>query len=339
MKHTYLPALAISLTVLVALSSNVVAQDAEKNPAEIAVKATVETNEIFIGRQFTVRFDFTYPEGTRIYFPEKPETKPFVLVASKAENKAVLGAGTSEHHELSLLSVRSGDLILMPFEVPVVLPDGQASSVPTPQISIKVASSLGNEETPKLASPGETVPVPVRNDLLIWGLAAILVAGFAALIAIFAYRRYRAWVEAHRPPPPPIPAHELAYRRLREIELMGLIDKRQFKELALMISDVVREFLGGKLDFPGSDSTTWETIVYVKERKPDQSIGRLDVNELDDFLNLCDLIKFAKFEPSPADAVSLLRRGRDVVDRVMAIHTDTEQGAIRTDAMEGTDEI
>lgn len=332
MKRESIAALLIFLTVMAGSPSNVRAEDATDGQGEISVKASVETNEIFIGRQFTVRFDFTYPQGTRIYFPDKPETKPFVLVTSKSEDKAVLGAGTSEHHELSLLSVRSGELVLMPFEVPVVMPDGQASSVPTPQVNLKVLSSLGNEEAPKLAPPGETVPVPVRNDLLIWGLGAALVAGLAALLAIFGYRRYRAWVEAHRPPPPPIPPHELAYRRLREIELMGLIDGRMFKELALMVSDVIREFLGGKLDFPGSDSTTWETIVYVRDRRPDQSIGLLDINELDDFLNLCDLIKFAKFEPSPSDAESLLRRGRAIVDRVMSTHTEAIEA-------EGTDEI
>jgi hypothetical protein len=234
----------------------------------------------------------------------------------------VLGRDTSERHTVSFLAVKAGELVLKPFEVPVVLPDGQAAVVLTPEVRVNVTSTIGNEEAPALAGPGASSPVIVRNDFLIWGLAAADIAILAALIAIFAYRRWRAWVEAHKPPPPPVPAHERAYSRIAEIEMMGLIEKRDFKSLALMISEVIREFMGAKIGFSGTDSTTWETLELVRNRRPEQTIGKLDFLELEDFLSLCDLIKFAKFEPSANDAVSLLRRSRGIVDAVMYMQTE-----------------
>lgn len=339
MKTSFLPLLALVLAMTAGETpASALAEEAD---AGVQVQADAQTDDssdrnrndestvtvtvdpiaepIQIGRPFSVQIRFGYPVGTRIYFPDKPETKPLTLVSVKSEVRTVLGTSTSETHALVLLAIKTGEAVLKPFEVPVVLPDGHAASVMTPELRISVSGLIGNEESPELASPGNAMPVVVRNDLLIWVLVALAAAAVASLTAIIIYRRWRAWVDAHKPPPPPVPPHERARARLAEIEAMGLVEQREFKTLALLVSEVIREFLGALLGFPGTDSTTWETLESVRTTAGDKGVGRMSTMELEDFLALCDLIKFAKFEPSVADAQALIRRSHEMID--MAMHT------------------
>jgi len=271
-----------------------------------------------VGEQFTLTYVFKYAEGARVYFPEKPDTAPLVFVRIHSDRPAVLGTGTTEKHSVTVMAVRTGTTAMKPFDIPIVAADGSTGMVTTPEVPVTVASSIGNENSPEPARFDDPAPLIVRNDLLLWVLGAILVAAIAAGVAILGYRRYRAWVLARTPPPPPEPPEVRAWRRLAEIEAMGLIESFQFKELALRLSEVVREFLGARMGFPGADSTTWETMDFVKAAGPGGNAGRLDSNELDDLLSLCDLIKFAKFQPTASDGAALMRRSRQVVDSVMA---------------------
>lgn len=312
--------LLISLLLVLAIApSPAMAEDAVAGDGDTAA-VTIDVDRpasLKVGEQFALTYRFSYAEGTKMYFPDRPDTAPLVFVKTESNRPAVLGTGTSESHTVTLMAVKAGPAVQKAFDVPVVLPDGGTGMVRTPEVALDVTSTIGNENDPQLVQFADPKPLIVRNDLLLWILGALLVAALAAVAAILGYRRYRAWVLAHTPPPPPEPADVTAYRRLREIEAMGLLESFRFKELALLLSEVVREFLGARIGFPGADSTTWETLDFVRNAPSGRDAGRLDANELEDFLSLCDLIKFAKFEPTVADGAALLRRSREMVDRVM----------------------
>ncbi|MBM4396504.1 MAG: hypothetical protein FJ087_12550 [Deltaproteobacteria bacterium] len=281
---------------------------------DVTFRVDIDPATLVIGKRFRIRFELSYPPGTRAYFPETPVTKPFLLLSHGRDTTAVAGTSAGETHALELLPVRLGTSVIAPIEVPYVDPSGAARVARTPEVRIQVAGTLGNEADPQPAGPGEPVPVRVPNTPLVWALSAIGIALLASAIGALGYRRWRAWKDAHRPPPPPRPAHEVARERLAEIEAMGLVEAGDFSQLALLVSEVVREFLGARLSFAGVDMTTWEVLQAVSGR----DLGRLSAVELEDFLALCDLVKFAKFTPTPAEGAGLLRRAREAVDKVTA---------------------
>lgn len=283
-------------------------------PSDVAVKVDVVAEDVRVGRPFTVRFALSYPAGTRVYFPENPAVAPLVLVKAARETSAVLGAGTGESHALTLLPVRTGAAVVPPVEVPYVTADGQARTVRTPEVRVQVGSVLSDTAAPELAATGAPVAVRVRNTPLLLGLAGLAVAILAAALGILGWRRFVAWRDARRPPPPPRPPRDVALERLAQIEALGLAEAGRYQELAFQVSEVLREFLGGTYGFAGVDLTTWE-VLRALERK---DLGRLARPELEDFLSVCDLIKFAKYAPAPAEAAQLIPRAREAVERVAA---------------------
>jgi hypothetical protein len=290
---------------------------------DVSFRVDIEPASLAVGKRFTVTFAASFPVGTRLYFPETPSTKPFIMVSHASDAPAVTGESRAESHRLTLLPVRVGTAVLAPIEVPYVTASGEARVARTPEVRIQVASTLGDVADPQPAPAGEPVAVRVPDTLLVWGLSSAGVAILAALAGILAYRRFRAWRDARRPPPPPRPAHEIAYERLAAIEAMGLVEAGDFKQLALLVSEVVREFLGARLGFAGVDLTTYEVLRAIEGKE----IGRLTPVELDDYLGLCDLVKFAKLVPTADEGRGLLRRAREAVDRVMAADARPAEGA------------
>lgn len=281
-------------------------------PAEPVIRVDIVPTDVVVGRRVTVTFQVESPPGTRVYFPGSPPTHPFRLLAHDREVPAVAGIGTVEVHRLVLLPVRVGTSVLSPIEVPYVTADGEPRVTNTPEVRIQVGGTLGNEANPEPAPPGEPVPVLVANTLLIWTLAGLGIAVVAALAGAMAYRAWRRWREAHRPPPPPRPPLEVALERLAALDADGLIARQDYQVLALQVSEIMKEFLGKTYDFPGIDLTTYEVMLALRGR----ALGRVTPPELEDFFGFCDLVKFAKWRPTPDEATGLVPRARGLVERV-----------------------
>jgi hypothetical protein len=117
------------------------------------------------------------------------------------------------------------------------------------------------------------------------------VAGTLALTAL-AYWAWRYWQrkKAETPPIPLVPAHIRAKQKLAEA--LGLIG--QPKEFCILVSDTIRWYLEERFDFHAPERTTEEFLYELRGTNlltPDQK------ESLGEFLNRCDLVKFARYEP------------------------------------------
>jgi hypothetical protein len=106
------------------------------------------------------------------------------------------------------------------------------------------------------------------------------------------YFAWRYWQRRRSqiPVEPPVPAHIRAKQKLEEA--LALI--AQPKAFCILVSDTVRAYLEEQFNFHAPERTTEEflyelqaTDLLVPEQK--ESLGK--------FLESCDLVKFAKYEP------------------------------------------
>jgi hypothetical protein len=130
--------------------------------------------------------------------------------------------------------------------------------------------------------------------LWVFWIVAILAIG---AIAWFLWRRSKA-KKAQVPAIPPIPAHIRARRMLEEA--LTLISEP--KPFSTAVSGAIRVYLEERFNFHAPDRTTEEflyelqgTDLLLTEQK--QSLG--------EFLENCDLIKFAKYEPTETELRAL----------------------------------
>jgi len=129
-------------------------------------------------------------------------------------------------------------------------------------------------------------PVPISSawEWLWWAAAALVVLA----LLFFLWR----WQRRQRVPPvlPRVPAHVRAKQKLAEA--LALIS--QPKPFCILVSDTARFYLEERFNFHAPERTTEE---FLRELGGTELLSPDQKESLGRFLESCDLVKFAKYEP------------------------------------------
>ncbi len=129
------------------------------------------------------------------------------------------------------------------------------------------------------------VPIPSGWEWVGWVLAAL-----AALVIVFLVWKWLRQRAANKPVPPPVPAHIRAKQKLDEA--LTLIT--QPKPFVIAVSDATRAYLEERFNFRAPERTTEE---FLRELSGTDLLVSEQKESLGGFLQNCDLVKFAKYEP------------------------------------------
>jgi hypothetical protein len=111
------------------------------------------------------------------------------------------------------------------------------------------------------------------------------------------------WLIARRrkPAPPPKPPREIA---LQELELISSkIERVSPYQFSIRVSDILRKYVTQQYGVPATRQTSIEFLTAVAKASP---FSQEETSLLEDFLNRCDLIKFARYEATTSDSKLLL---------------------------------
>lgn len=128
----------------------------------------------------------------------------------------------------------------------------------------------------------------------IWWVVALVAVIVAAILLCLWLKNRKTNVVL----PPPVPAHIRAKQKLQEA--LALISEP--KPFVIAVSDTARTYLEERFNFHAPERTTEEflrELVGTKLLLPDQK------ESLGQFLESCDLVKFAKYEPGETELRTL----------------------------------
>lgn len=158
------------------------------------------------------------------------------------------------------------------------------------------------------------VEIPGTLDWLWWVLAVVA----AALVGWYLWRRFKQRKPAAEPAVV-IPAHRKAKDRLRAAsDLMS--DPYRFCSL---VSDVLRGYMEERFELRAPERTTEE---FMDELRSSEKLSAEHKSLLEDFLSRCDLVKFARFEPTVPELEALLESASRFVDETTP-HSEMTQAA------------
>jgi hypothetical protein len=151
--------------------------------------------------------------------------------------------------------------------------------------STNAVSALAGQGTNDLRDIKPPVEIPSG-----WAWAAWLLGSLVLLALLYFAWRYWQKNRGKVVTAPPVPAHVRARQKLAGA--LALI--AQPKAFCIAVSDTLRWYLEERFDFRAPERTTEEFLHELKATTlltPDQK------DSLVEFLNQCDLVKFAKYEP------------------------------------------
>ena len=116
---------------------------------------------------------------------------------------------------------------------------------------------------------------------------------------------------------PPIPAHIRAKQKLQEaIALLA-----QPKPFCILVSDTIRGYLEERFTFHAPERTTEE---FLYELQGTDLLTRDQKESLGEFLQRCDLVKFARYEPGEPELRDLHGSALRLVEETEPVQTPVE---------------
>lgn len=156
-------------------------------------------------------------------------------------------------------------------------------------------------------APPANFPFGWRNALIVIGCATAI---GAAGIILWKRRRIREKLI------PPLPAHEIAYRKLEALLARRLVEERRYAEFTTEVADILREYIEDRFALKAPERTTEEFLVEVSPALP-VNAEKKDI--LRRFLIHCDLVKFAALEPSVEDVERTFATCRDFIEATKTV--------------------
>jgi hypothetical protein len=109
---------------------------------------------------------------------------------------------------------------------------------------------------------------------------------------------------------------EKAYARLESLRSKGLMEREYLKPFYIDLSDIIRHYLEEQLSMKVSEMTTEEFLTSLKT-SPVLNDSQQEL--LKEFLSICDMVKFAKFQPTKDEAKRSFDLAKLLVDRTHGI--------------------
>ena len=301
-------------------------------PTELpALRAQLGTNHVALGAVVPGTIDVYHGLDQTIVFPtDLFSGDPDLELRSRKETVEQL-SDTMKRSQLAFTvsSWRLGDLSVSTGRVTCVSTNGSEAFLPVKDLTLKVRSRLSNQEAAILPPSDETntadqaslemiqthlkqslqgarkapalPPKPIPWGLILSGIFFVLSAGYLlkTLLNIKPILEFA-----------PEPPHAIAIQRLRALQQKGYHSSGQCEPFYVDCSNILREYLEGRFAIRAPESTTEE---FLQEAATHHALSSKHKSRMANFLQLSDLVKFAKHQPEASD----MTRGFNLVLQIV----------------------
>jgi hypothetical protein len=296
----------------------------------ISIASSVDKSRITIGDLITYSITVSHDPDIQVQMPGLGanlggfEIRDYtVLDPQKKDGKTI------SRWDYSISTFFTGEFEVPPLNVQYVLPgDTIPKTLTTEKIKIVVESVKPSE-----AGDIRDIKPPVEIPGKLWYTLRwiIMGAGLAALVllVIILYRRRKAGKSIlpfrEIPPRPP---HEIAFEALYNLRNSDLLANGKIKQFYSELSEIIRRYIEGRYYIIALEMTTTEVLEGLAGEAVSEDVYDL----FQDFLDKCDLVKFAKVIPSEEEHESILSAAHAIVDGTKVIvEEDSPEKSNETD--------
>jgi hypothetical protein len=175
-------------------------------------------------------------------------------------------------------------------------------------IEVEVTSLLGEQRGELVIEDIEdVVEMPQEASFWwVWLLIIICITAVAAGWILLRRKRVAKLIRIFKP------AHEIAYDRLKALVQENLVEAGKIKEFYERISSILRHYIEHRFDLRAPERTTEE---FLAELKYTDVLSVSDKGSLEEFLTHCDLVKFAKHDPTTEQIQQTFDLVKDFIEK------------------------
>ena len=295
----------------------------------VSAEATVDSSVVTLGTPITYTLVVRHPEGVQIEIPgveDSLSARGFELKGRRRLEGHRTEEGLIEGGvQFTLVAWKTGEYRIPPAQVRFVTVAGDTGSVYTDGWIVTVQSVTIDGVEPKDAQDILDIkgPLTISGRFPAW--LAFLIGGAILAVGGSLYLRWRhkrrdvVEVESARPKP----VDELS--ELEKIRALRLIDQGRYKEHYILLSEALRRYIERRYGIKAMEQTTYELCWDLRR---DRVAEEEAVQQIEAFLQECDLVKFARYVPPFEVMRSSVDRAKDIVRAGGVLVTGLEERAL-----------
>ena len=316
------------LIVIAWISCLIMGLDVKSKAQKIQAKTVLDSTQILIGDQVSLRLELDQPKSLTIDFPvigdsisptvEIIERSPLdTFELDEAEQIKII-------QNFTITSFDTGLQVIPPFYFKLQY-DELSDTIETRPVDFFVHSMpIDTTRGPVDIKKPHRAPITLA-EVSPYILGVILVGALVFFIFYYIKRKKNNKPVFGRPSKPKEPAHIIALRRLDHVKNDKLWQHGEVKLFYSEVADTLRAYIEDRFEIFAMEYTTDETIEAFTRQKG--LISDKSFEELKNLLNLSDLVKFAKYKPTDDDHNLTLMNAYFFVNQTKIEDKKTDQPA------------
>ena len=281
--------------------------DGTSKPADASpLSVSLSTNVVRVGDVFQMTLTAEHPPTDTLAVPELSQGKDLIVRNRQEMTTPAAGGRVTTTLRYDLASFVLGDHTICTGNVQFVHGDGTTTDLPFPLATIAVQSVLADANTPWRDIKGL---VDWPGIFPRW-LTGLLLVSMLALIAAVVVHRFLAKARTILQYPPPPAPHETALNELQRLRAKGWIESENSEPFYVELSSIVRRYLENRFGLRAPERTTEE---FIREAVTSRLLSSDHQMLTSEFLEQCDLVKFARHRPQRAD----MQNGYNAAERLV----------------------
>lgn len=261
----------------------------------VVLNAEIDTFQMLIGEQTTIRLELSVDAGNRVKMPEfkTGSVNGLEVLDTKADVRSINEGKREVYTNEYLITTFDSTLYsIPPFEVLVNDSAFRSNPLALAVYSVPIdTANLQNICGPKTIQDVELTWEEYRDSVYLGVILAILGAVLAWVVTRLVKNKPIIRIIKIKPK---LPSHITALNRIEEIKGdKSLRLEGNTKEYYTQLTDTLREYMRDRYGFNATEMTTSEIVGHLLKIQDKESI-----KDLKEILQVADLVKFAKLHPS-----------------------------------------
>jgi hypothetical protein len=280
-----------------------------------------DKNELTVADQLEVVLETSTPENTTVEFPTySASLGDFTLMDTNITPARMTGIGT-DVRVIHTVKYLVEPYLPGTYSIPQMTVtyharnnDSESTRIVTEELQVTVNSLLGQDNTNvEIKDIKGPISLPQNTGL------QILLSIIFLLLILLGVAGFLYWQKKHgnkKPEDIKLRPEEIALQELERLLAENLLARGEIKFFHLRISDILRHYIENRFGYQAPDRTTEEFLTELSlVRSQKGTFSGMHKSLLVDFLTQCDLVKFAKHEPTIAESEKTISLCREFIEQ------------------------
>ena len=298
---------ALSLFLIALTSAGFAESDTTK------VKVEVDRAFATIGDRINFRVTVTHDPGVTVFGIDASEVLGDFETKGSTDFSTKEGASISEGKNYVITNYKLGEYVIRSFTIQYRPEKGDVKQLKTNALYLTIESI---EKDKQKNSDGDIHGVKgvrkIKSPAWPFLVAFAVMAGGA--ISWIIYLRTKQSAFGPDKSEPPLSPHDEAYQALARLQHSDLIRRGQVKIYFFQMSEILRRYFERRYSIRALESTTYE---LMNDLRP--LLGADEIQLVEEVLSLCDLVKFAKYEPPPVEILRQNNQAKLMIDKTKEV--------------------